>query len=231
MDAYKEEKWIEMIADLSAKSATSPSGISYRILKLLPLEFVNYILRFYNICYRLSCNPTAWWQSNIIPIPKLEKFTYNISNTRHIALLDTFRKVLTNMVTKRLSKILSTNNILKGYNFCSLKEESTVIPLNVLNNVMKDAKEHCKELWILTQDMAKAYDSISMEGLRMSLERLGLPASFTNWIINLFAGRFMKVITAFGLSPTLDAANGIDQGDSISPLLWRIFYDPLLSAL
>src|SRR6266498_1004136 len=41
----------------------------------------------------------------------------------------------------------------------------------------------------------------------------------------------MQVITAFGLSPWLKAEDGIDQGDSISPLLWRIFYDPLLSAL
>src|SRR6266542_2545201 len=102
-------------------------------------------------------------------IPKPEKFSYNISNTRPIALLDVFRKAMTKMATKRLSQILSDNLILTGYNFCGLKEESTVTPLNVLNNIMEDAKEHRKELWILTQDMAKAYDSISMEGLRMSL--------------------------------------------------------------
>ncbi len=33
------------------------------------------------------------------------------------------------------------------------------------------------------------------------------------------------------LSPQFTAEDGIDQGDTISPLLWRIFYDPLLSAL
>ena len=135
------------------------------------------------------------------------------------------------MVTKRLSHILSANHILTGHNFCGLKEESTVTPLNILNNVMEDAKEHHKELWILTQDMAKAYDSISMEDLRMSLNQIGIPTIFTNWIIDLFEGQSMQVITAFGLSPSLNAADVIDQGDSISPLLWRIFYDPLLSAL
>src|SRR6266542_4101576 len=107
------------------------------------------------------------------------------------------------MVTKRLSYILSTNNILKGHNFFGLKEESTVTPLNVLNNVMEDAKEYRKELWILTQDMAKAYDSVSMEGLRMSLNRIGIPKTFVEWVINLFEGHSMQVITAFGLSPRL----------------------------
>ena len=114
------------------------------------------------------------------------------------------------MVTKRLSYILFTNHILKGHNFCGLKEESTVTPLNVLNNVMEDAKEYRKELWILTQNMAKTYDSISMEGLCMSLNRIGIPNKFTDWIIDLFEGRSMQVITAFGLSPSLNAADGID---------------------
>ena len=38
----------------------------------------------------------------------------------------------------------------------------------------------------------------------------------------------MKVITKYGLSDELQAMDGIDQGEVISPLIWRIFYDPLL---
>ena len=41
----------------------------------------------------------------------------------------------------------------------------------------------------------------------------------------------MQVITAFGLSQPLIAQDGIDQGEVISPLLWRIFYDPLLARI
>src|SRR5438034_10287017 len=79
--------------------------------------------------------------------------------------------------------------------------------------------------------MRKAYDSISLEGLRLALNRIALPAQFVSWIIELFTNRSMNVITNFGLSPILIAKDGIDQGDAISPLLWRIFYDPLLSAI
>ena len=57
----------------------------------------------------------------------------------------------------------------------------------------------------------------------MSLNRIGIPTSFTKWIIDLFEGRSMQVITAFDLSLSLNAADGIDQGDSISPLLWSFF--------
>lgn len=39
----------------------------------------------------------------------------------------------------------------------------------------------------------------------------------------------MRVITAFGPSDCFTAGDGIDQGEVISPLIWRIFYDPLLT--
>jgi hypothetical protein len=41
----------------------------------------------------------------------------------------------------------------------------------------------------------------------------------------------MNVLMAFGPSLTLIEGDGIDQDDAISPILWRIFYDPLLIAI
>ncbi|KAG9296175.1 hypothetical protein G9A89_014767 [Geosiphon pyriformis] len=37
-----------------------------------------------------------------------------------------------------------------------------------------------------------------------------------------------RVITDFGLTNGYQVHNGLDQGEVFSPLLWRIFYDPLL---
>ena len=41
----------------------------------------------------------------------------------------------------------------------------------------------------------------------------------------------MKVLTEFRPSAQFQAIDGVDQEDSISLLLWRIFYDLLLSIL
>ena len=59
MESFTKEEWLETIRELSVKSAAGPSEINYRILKKLPLDFIKFILRFYNVCYRTSCNPTA----------------------------------------------------------------------------------------------------------------------------------------------------------------------------
>jgi hypothetical protein len=77
--------------------------------------------------------------------------------------------------------------------------------------------------------MSKAYDSVNLNLLQHSLQRLALPSSIINTIINLFTNRQNQVITNLGLTPSYPVLNGIDQGETITPLLWRIYYDPLIS--
>jgi len=64
--------------------------------------------------------------------------------------------------------------------------------------------------------------------LNKSLQRIKIPEKIIQLIVFLFQDRQFKIITAQGLTDTITAGDGIDQGETISPLLWRIFYDPLL---
>jgi Reverse transcriptase (RNA-dependent DNA polymerase). len=59
-------------------------------------------------------------------------------------------------------------------------------------------------------------------------KRLKIPESFIKLISNLFLGRKNSVFTAVGNTSPYDVLVGIDQGEIISPLLWCIYYDPLL---
>jgi hypothetical protein len=118
--------------------------------------------------------------------------------------------------------------ILKGPNFAGLPGESTQEPIQLLNNICEEAREEKKELWILFQDTAKAFDTVNLEMLRKALSRICLPNKAIDLIISLFQDREFKVIIDEGLTDSVIAGDGIDQGETISPLLWRIFYDPLL---
>ena len=144
------EEWSQTVAELNNDSAAGPSHLPYRIIKKLPENFTHLLISFINFCYHHSLVPTAWKSSNIAPIPKPQSFNYNMENTRPIALLDTIRKTTTKILTNRLSSLLSRHHILKGFNFCGLKNEDTSIPLYALNNIIEDAKETGKELWLTT---------------------------------------------------------------------------------
>ena len=67
--------------------------------------------------------------------------------------------------------------------------------------------------------------------LKLALQRIKIPALGQSFIINLFDKRQTKIITALGLTEVITAGNRIEQGEVISPLIWRIFYDPLLTKI
>jgi hypothetical protein len=117
---------------------------------------------------------------------------------------------------------------LKGPNYAGLPGESTSTPLTIINSILEDACEENKILWIVSQDMAKAFDSVGIIPLQKALERIKLPRTIINFIINIYRNRKMRIITAYDLTNAFTAHDGIDQGEVISPLVWRIFYDPLL---
>ena len=47
--------------------------------------------------------------------------------------------------------------------------------IHTLNLIIEDAKENNKELWIMFQDMSKAYDRVNKKLLYRSLERICVP--------------------------------------------------------
>src|SRR5688572_19471965 len=76
--------------------------------------------------------------------------------------------------------------------------------------------------------MAKAFDSVGLTSLRHALARIKISVRTINFIIDLFEERQISIITAYRLTNFITGKDGIDQGETIFSLLWRIFYDPLL---
>src|SRR5438046_4520506 len=67
--------------------------------------------------------------------------------------------------------------------------------------------------------------------VELALHRLKIPPWCQEFIIGLFTNHINRVITPFGLTDPYHIKIGIDQGETISPLLWVIYYDPLLTML
>ncbi|KAG9295902.1 hypothetical protein G9A89_006641 [Geosiphon pyriformis] len=57
-------------------------------------------------------------------------------------------------------------------NFSVLKETTIQLPIFAISSVVEDALEKNQELWLVLQDMQKAYDSVGWEHLRRSLNGL-----------------------------------------------------------
>jgi len=97
-----------------------------------------------------------------------------------------------------------------------------------MNMILEDAKEHKKPVWILLQDLSKAYDRVDLSILRKAMERIKLPVPCIDFILNFFTHRKNAILIKGGISDYYEVKIGIDQGEVISPLLWCIYFDPLL---
>ncbi|CAB4413974.1 unnamed protein product [Rhizophagus irregularis] len=74
-----------------------------------------------------------------------------------------------------LSKIFTTNDILKGYQFAGLPKKSTFEPLRIVNEIINYAEQNKKEMWFLMLDMSKAYDRVNIPMLENAMRRINLP--------------------------------------------------------
>ena len=64
--------------------------------------------------------------------------------------------------------------------------------------------------------------------LDIALKRIKIPEVTRSFILEK---REIEVLTNYGLTDCFQAQDGIDQGEVISLLVWKIFYDPLLVAI
>ncbi|GBC34526.2 RNA-directed DNA polymerase from mobile element jockey-like [Rhizophagus irregularis DAOM 181602=DAOM 197198] len=234
MSPILEDEWKNILNSMPNNKASGPSKISYEMLKHLTGEAFNLSLILANACLIHGDIPADWREALVYPISKPHEFDAQLKNTRPITLLETVRKCVVKVVTTRLSNILADNQVLQGGNFAGLPGGSTDIPIKMLDAIIHQRrfdKSDDQELWIVSQDISKAFDSIDLNMLRLALIRLHIPSLLIKFIINLFTRRNNKIITHYGDTSGYRVRIGIDQGEIISPLLWVIYLDSLLTTL
>src|SRR5436305_2270089 len=138
---------------------------------------------------------------------------------------------MTKIMNKRLSSILAANSVLKENNYAGLPGSNCASPIAILELIIQDAKSHNKPLFIFLQDISKAFDSMDVNMLQLAMQRIKIPSGFIRLVTNLFTNRYNSVITSYGQLIPYKTEIGIDQGESLSPLLWVIYIDSLLTVL
>ncbi|KAG9291041.1 hypothetical protein G9A89_012913 [Geosiphon pyriformis] len=74
-------------------------------------------------------------------------------NICSIALIETAHKILSKILSNRISSACSTFNVLYENNFLVLKSTMTQSPIFAIDSVIKNALEKDQELWLVLQDM------------------------------------------------------------------------------
>ncbi|RHZ81019.1 hypothetical protein Glove_128g9 [Diversispora epigaea] len=110
--------------------------------------------------------------------------------TRLIMLIETIRKLFTKIINQRL-----------------------------VNTLMKNKGKRKRNV-DLFQDIKKAFDTVDLEILVKAMKRIKLPSRLINIIQNILKDRTNQGLTEFEKTDHYKVHKDIDQGDSISPLLY-----------
>ncbi|KAG9293622.1 hypothetical protein G9A89_005625 [Geosiphon pyriformis] len=132
------------------------------------------------------------------------------------------------ILSDRISLACSKFDVLHGNNFSVLKGTTTQFPIFAIGSVIENALEKNQELWLVLQDMRKAYDLVSWDHLKKSLVRIKMCCRFIRFFGNIHGGRTNQIMTDFGLINGYHVHDSLNQEEVFSLLLWHIFYDPFL---
>ncbi|KAG9293590.1 hypothetical protein G9A89_005593 [Geosiphon pyriformis] len=197
-----------VITSLLDGKAAGLSGISNKLWKCCDKLVLGLLLVLLNSCLFCELVLGPWKETWVSIIPKPYEWKGVLMNTCPIALIKTARKILSKILSDRISLACSLYDVLCGDNFSVLKGTTTQFPIFVVGSVIENALEKNWELWLVLQDMWKVYDLVGWEHLERSLVRIKM--------------------CNFGLTNSYWVFDGLDQGKVFFSLLWHIFYDLLL---
>ncbi|EXX58571.1 hypothetical protein RirG_196760 [Rhizophagus irregularis DAOM 197198w] len=220
---------MHILKDSPSNKAPGPSQITYEDLKHLHPDVLELLTLIFNLCIHLDTIPSKWRDALLFPIPKPHDWDSNLSNTRPITLLETPRKLMVSVFSRRLNETLAKYNILQFNNRAGVLGQSCLEPLFQIQHLIEHARIFKNPILIAIQDLSKAYDRVDIALLRLALQRIKIPSKIITFIINLFSNRYNSIILPNGNLAPYKVLQGIDQGEVISPLLWNIYYDPLFS--
>lgn len=175
--------------------APGPSGVSYEFLVHLGPKARALLLTLFNCCLRFSVVPQGWLEHTIIPIPK-GKSTGDFNQTRPISLLDPARKLLEQIINRRIRLgLLAHPDTLTGGNFGFVPGDGIEGALAIVRETLADANESNSSLYMAQQDIRRAYDTVSWESLSLSLARVGMGPIITSLLGHMWQGRSARVKT------------------------------------
>ena len=219
----------QTLLQLDTSKSKGPDGIPAIVLKTCAPELAPILNKLFQLSYTLGTFPTSWKQAHVFPIPKKgDKSTP--FNYRPIAITSLISKTMETIITKQLLTFLETNNLLSDHQYGFQKARSNGDRLAYAVHVWSSALKSCGESRMISLDISKAFDRVWHKGLLAKLPMFGLNQTLIYWIGSFLSDRSIAVRVDGFLSNLHSINAGVPQVSVISPVLFILFINDLLTS-
>ena len=151
-----------------------------------------------------------------------------VTELRPITLLNQDYKILTRILSKRLTSVLGT--VCKSVQSCSVPGVSICTSASNLISTIEGVVRNNSTAALLSLDMFKAYDRVNLRYLEKVMESMKIPKEFIEWILALHHNADTCLLLTF-TTRFIPILFSIRQGDPLAMTLFLLYIEPLLLRL
>ncbi|VFQ78803.1 unnamed protein product [Cuscuta campestris] len=154
----------------------------------------------------------------VVLIPKVRE-NPSAKDYRPIACSNVVYKIITKILSNRMARLLPS--LLNPAQAASIKGRSIVDNILLVHHLVRGyARKRSPPCCTLKLDISKAYDKISWDFLRNTLQGIGFPPTFVKWVMECVTTASFSLSINGGLHGFIKCKRGIRQGDPMAPTLF-----------
>ena len=227
LDYITTAKVRSAMRSFGSKRAPGPDGFKPIILKNLDEKSVAFLTETYKLSVLRGQIPLKWRQMNVTFIPKPGKSDYASPKAyRPITLSSFVLKGLERLMLWYLRENIITTPLKSQHAYTMGLSTETALS-EVLDYVEK-AFYNKQKVLAISLDCTGAFDYVSFEAAEMALKEHQVPEAITAWYTSLLKGRQVTAELQ-GVTSTITPGKGSPQGGILSPIVWNLVMDSLLS--
>jgi hypothetical protein len=222
-----KETFNSCIRHMAKSKQTGPDGIPNELISSLPGPWHAAIHQLFILMWIMGDTPGCWKDSNTILLYK-KNDPMLPTNYRPIGLNNTMGKLWSAMVASVMTSYAETMKILSPAQHGFRAQRSTHQALNNLVHTIEDAAIYNQDLFVAYFDFSSAFNMVDHDKLLCIMYDLGFTEDAIDAVKSIYHAATTHISLRGNTGPAIQIGKGTIQGDTLSPLLFIIFIEPLI---